>query len=274
MLPDVRNIKDIKTRRMIKQERIKADTLDLFGEEPPAELLKPYVIAPEDQARVDELQKKYTNRERNIRRCWNRVQLYMPELMQGPSHDVLELSAAHGGMLEVLRHYGHNVMGSDYANMVSKRNGEEMRQFRKLNDKTFVRQEDDFGLPIDNADWPYRPICEAIDLPMTIFDAGKTPYPFDDKSYDYTMCFHAIEHYCHPDDWMDLVDEFCRITRKTVFIMLNRLVPEFRAKEDYNEAFTTFRRNMRDYNKNGFRCQATFVHWDSALGFKLMDTGD
>lgn len=31
MLPDIRDIKDIKTRRMIKQERIKADTLDLFG---------------------------------------------------------------------------------------------------------------------------------------------------------------------------------------------------------------------------------------------------
>ncbi len=271
MLQDVQDFKDPKIRKLIRQERIKADNLDLFGEAPPEALLSDYVLDAEGLERSSTMQQKYAKRSRNIARCWNRVQLYMPELLTAPSQDVLELSTAHGAMLEILRHYGHNVMGTDYANMAWTKHGDEMTQFRKLNDPTFERSHDDGGnvINFEKPDWPYRHVVESIDLPMAVFDAGVAPYPFADKSYDMVMCFQAIEHYCHPDDWMDLIDEFCRVSRKTVFVMLNRLIPEFRAKADYNKAFNDFRHGMRSYRKNGFVCTGSFVHWDQALGFKL-----
>ncbi len=272
MLQDVRDFKDPKIRKLIRKERTKADNLDLFGDGPPEELMSDYPLDAEGLERSSKMQQKYAKRSRNIERCWNRVQLYMPELLTSPPQDVLELSTAHGAMLEILRHYGHNVMGTDYANMAWSKDGAAMAQFRKLNDPTFEREVDDRGNFIDpeKPDWPYRHVVESIDLPMTVFDAGVAPYPFEDKSYDMVMCFQAIEHYCHPEDWMDLIDEFCRISRKSVFVMLNRLIPEFRAKKDYNHAFNTFRREMRSYRKNGFYCVGSFVHWDQALGFKLI----
>lgn len=273
MLMDVRDFTDPKIRKLVRAERTKADNLDLFGEKPPAELLSPYPLDEEGMARSALLQQKYVDRVRNIERCWNRIQLYLPEMLTAPPMDVLEMSTAHGGMLEILRHYGHNVVGNDYANMVSKRAGQEMSQFRSLNDASFTRHEDDIGLPIaegERPDWPYRHIVESIGLPMKIFDAGHVPYPFEDKAVDVTLCLQAIEHYCHPRDWMPIIDEFCRISRKTVFVMLNRLIPEFREKPDYLEAFTAFRHGMRSYRKHGFVCVGAHVHWDQALGFKLM----
>lgn len=274
MMMDVRDIKDPEIRKLVRQERNKADNLDLFGEKPPAALMTPYPLSPEGKERSAKLQQKYVDRARNIERCWNRIQLYLPELLTTKDpHRVLEMSTAHGAMLEILRHYGHDVVGNDFANMVSRRAGQEMSQFRALNDETFTRTEDDIGLPIEGAteiDWPYRHIVESIGLPMKIFDAGHVPYPFEDKQFDVIICSQAIEHYCHPTDWMPIVDEFCRLSRKTVFVLLNRLIPEFRAKEDYNAAFTAFRHGMRAYDRNGFHCVASFVHWDQALGFKLM----
>lgn len=273
MLKDVRDFEDPQVRKLIKAERIKADTLDLFGEEPPAELMTDYPLDAEGQERNAAIQKKYAKRPLNIRRSWNRCQLYLPELLSTDTpHDVLEMSTAHGGMLEVIRHFGHNVVGNDYANMVSRRKGQDMSQFRSLNDADFKRFEDDIGIPIgegEEPDWPYRHIVEALELPVRIFDAGHVPYPFEDKSFDVVMCFQAIEHYCHPRDWMGIVDEFCRLSRKTVFILLNRLIPEFRAQDDYRAAFDTFRRDMRGYRRNGFACTGCFVHWDQAYGFKL-----
>ncbi len=273
MLMDVRDFADPKIRKLVRAERTKADNLDLFGEKPPAELMTPYPLDDEGTARSALLQQKYVDRARNIERCWNRVQLYLPEMISAPPMDVLEMSTAHGGMLEILRHFGHNVVGNDYANMVSKRAGQEMSQFRSLNDESFTRHEDDIGLPIaadETPDWPYRHIVESVGLPMKIFDAGHAPYPFEDKAVDVTICIQAIEHYCHPRDWMAIVDEFCRISRKSVFVMLNRLIPEFREKPDYLEAFTDFRLGMRSYRKHRFVCVGSHVHWDQALGFKLM----
>jgi len=271
MLQDVRSYKDPMVRKLVRQERIKADTLDLFGEAPPEDLMSDYALDLEGQARNKTIQRKYANRARNINRAWNRTQLYLPEILTEPCLDVLELSTAHGAMLEVARHFGHNVMGTDYANMVWAKQGADMAQFRDLNDPSFDRKTDDNGRTIDRAqpDWPYRHITQSLDLPMTIFDGGEIPYPFEDNSYDVVMCFQAIEHYCHPDHWMALIDEYCRISRQTVFVLLNRLIPEFREIEDYRTAFHDFRRDMRSYDRNGFRCAGCFVHWDQALGFKL-----
>lgn len=220
-------------------------------------------------------QAKYLGRIKNMRRSYNRVQLYMPELLNMPPQDVFELSTAHGAMLDILRDCGHRVMGNDYVNMVGDSEGEGARAlFRKANDEGFKRLVDDYGLPIPEdgviSDWPYRPIIESLDLPMALFDAGKMPYPFEDKSFDYSMSFQAIEHYCHPDDWHQVVDEMCRISRKCVFLMLNPMLPNLARDREYNASFESFRTSMRDYNRNGFVCTGVHLHWGQALGFKLM----
>ena len=264
--------------RAVRQERIRADKMDLFGEQPPVDLLTPYVVAEADKPRVAKLHRKYTNRARNIRRAWNRVQLYLPELLTSDTpQDVFEMSTAHGAMLEVLRYFGHSVLGNDFANMVRPTDTEERAQFRGLNDESFSRGVDDYGIPIsvsrsDTPDWPYRSIIEAANLPMAVFDGGHVPYPLQDKSFDVTICMQAIEHYCHPRDWMAIIDEFCRVSNKTVLVMLNRLIGSLEADKEYAGDFNAFRRQMRGYHRNGFACTACFMHWGGANVFKLTAT--
>ncbi|MEM1236613.1 MAG: class I SAM-dependent methyltransferase [Pseudomonadota bacterium] len=273
----------IEHEKRLRRASVRGDFMELFPDAPPAELLTDYDIAPNDAQQAHMVMKKYKKRSQNIRRAWNRTQRFLPELLvpDGPKYRVLELSTAHGAQLEIARHFGHEVMGCDYANMVfseqkrpSKRLAEDVAAFRSLNDPGFQRETDDYGIKLSDQDgvqnWPYRPICESINLPMTIFDAGKTPYPFDDKSYDITMCFQAIEHYCHPDDWMDVIDEVCRITTQSIVILLNPIHKDYNTEPEYVEAFQKFRMEMRRFNRNGFFCAATFIHWRAAHGFKLV----
>ncbi len=264
----------VKAKRETAKIMRYADTGDLFGESPPRELLTDYKIAEADFDLFSRIQNKYAGRAGNIARCWNRAQLYFPELVSPDASrsSVLELSTAHGAMLEIFRHFGHEVMGTDYANMVSEKHPGGSAIYRRVNDAAFKRKTDDYGLNIDDddmIDWPYRPIIDAIDLPVTLFDAGITPYPFDDKQYDYVMCFQAIEHYCHPRDWMQLVDEFCRIARKSVFIMLNPMQKKLAEDAEYSTEFNRFRLGMRNFRKNGFVCTSCHIHWSQVLGFKL-----
>lgn len=272
-------------RKRMRDLLLQADIGPTFDDDIPASLLSEYKLDEDGLARNEKLQKKYIKRARNIKRSWNRTRIYMPELMAKDVKpmDVLELSTAHGGMLEVARHFGHNVMGTDYPNFIFskgksgyKRLGKETEApMRALNDQTFARSTDDYGIEISGDvqyDWPYRYICESVDLPMNVFDGGKTPYPFDDKSYDVLMCFQAIEHYCHPDHWMDIVDEMCRITRKSVFILLNQAHPKYKTQPGYLESFEKARRELAQYNANGFTCMATFLRDRQVLGFKLIAT--
>ncbi|MGB0507448.1 MAG: hypothetical protein ACPGGK_14740 [Pikeienuella sp.] len=224
------------------------------------------------------LQRKYIKRPRNIRRAWNRLELLLPELM----HDnvsmkkVLEMSTAHGAVLEILRHFGHDVVGNDFANMLSANDGTVSSIFRPVNYTDDKRTTDDYGnaIKLENPQdvvWPYKNIIDSIDIPMRIFDAGQTPYPAEDKEFDVTICLQALEHYCHPKDWMVIVEEFCRITKGSIVIFLN---PPVRAalkdEGNYMEYFNRARLALRKYNANGFSCVHTSIWFGQALGFKLM----
>lgn len=272
-----RNIlKHRKVRRAIKREEIRGDWDDLFGEDVPHYLQAPYPLDEDGEARNAAIMKKYADRGRNTRRAWNRLQRYMPELVRANAvpQTVFELSTAHGAILEVARHFGHDVVGNDFANMVFARRGQNVATTRSLNDDSFARDVDDWGFKIaDNPaaqDWPYRHITEAVDIPMKIFDAGKVPYPLNDKSVDVTICMQSIEHYCHPDDWMAVVAEMCRISRRSIFILLNPMHKRFKDVAGYEDAFQNARINLRDYNANGFENVASHMHWGKAHGFKLV----
>lgn len=241
----------------------------------PIVFTQPYGVTKADWTGMSRLpQGKYLNRKRNMRRAMNRVQLFLPELMGGAPKRVFELSTAHGAILEVLRHYGHDVMGNDFVNMVGGDNPKQRAIFRRVNDPDFLRDKDDYGLPIpvDDkiVDWPYRPIIDSLKIPMALFDAGKTPYPLETQSFDYVLSMQAIEHYCHPQDWLSVVDEMCRIARQGVFLLLNPMMPEMAADPAYAQAFHQRRADLKDFDRNGFRCVGCHLHWGQALGFKLM----
>lgn len=270
-------------KKLMRRQAVMGDLGALFPGEIPETLLTDYPLTEEGLQRSTELQQKYVTRSRNIKRCWNRTQLFMPELMSPDAEpqDVLELSTGHGGMLEVARHFGHRVMGTDYANFVfseddraqRQRNANTVAPLRALNDESFDRSIDDYGIKISDTpeqDWPYKYICESIDLPMTIFDAGHTPYPFPDKSYDVIMCFQAIEHYCHPDDWMQIIEEMCRIARKSIMILLNYTHREHQKVPGYIESFEARRLDLRNYHQNGFKTVACHIRQNQVLGFKLV----
>jgi len=247
MLHGVQDFKDPQFQTLVCENRVQGDTSGLFGDQPPLALLSDYPLDEAGCERSVMMQQKFTDRRLNIERCWSQVQQYMPELLTSSPQDVLEISTGHGAMLEILRHYGHNVMGTDYAAepWSSETNG------------------------VEKPNWPFRHIVESIDLPMTVFGNAEGKYPIETKSFDTTLCFQALEHSGHPDDWMDAIEEFCRISRKTVFVMLGKLNPKTRANSDYNYAFDSFRRALLSYRENGFVCTGTFDHWGQTLGFKL-----
>jgi hypothetical protein len=269
----MQDVEDIR-RAYMKMVRV-ADIGRHFETPVPAEFNQPYTVTETDWTGMSRPpQGKYLNRKRNLRRAMNRIQLFLPELLGGAPKRIFELSTAHGAILEVLRHYGHEVMGNDYVNMVSGDTPEQRAIYRRVNDPGFVRDKDDYGLPIPSGDqivdWPYRPIIDSIGIPMALFDAGRTPYPLEAQSFDYVLSMQAIEHYCHPQDWMTIVDEMCRIARQGVFLLLNPMMPEMTADPVYAQAFHKARADLRDFDRHGFRCVGCHLHWGQALGFKLM----
>jgi len=264
-------------QKEVRMLRTGGDRMDLFGDPVPKELLGEYEVEDLDGQLSRNIQKKYKSRPNNNRRCWNRVQLFLPELMHHDAvrHRVLEMSTAHGGMLEVLRHFGHDVVGNDYVNLVSTDEEQDRALFRDVNDTNFQREYDDYGLPVPKPgeklyDWPYRRIIESVGIPMSLFDAGQVPYPHRDKEFDVLICMQAIEHYCHPKDWMTIVDEFCRLTRKSIVILLNPMLKNMGgAPRDYAKAYRQAKLDLRTYRRNGFACTGCHMMWGEPVGFKL-----
>ncbi|SOB94848.1 class I SAM-dependent methyltransferase [Rhodobacter maris] len=235
----------------------------------------PYALSPEALARVSQMvQRKYVMRFKNIRRSWAHLLEHMPELMVtgGPPRDVLEMSSAHGATLEVLRHFGHRAVGNDYANFLGWQDGVDSR-FRTVNGEDLRGHESDPPLNACDGmitDWPYQPFIESQGLDVRLFDAGHLPYPFEDKSFDTVLCFDAIEHYCHPKDWMAIIDEFTRLARQSVLLIINPVQAHLLEEESYMAPYRLFQSQMRSYRANGFQCIHAGIKRNRLAVFKLM----
>ncbi len=245
-----------------------------FDEVPPEEFTHAYELSDEDlEGRLSRVQKKYLLRFKNIRRSWALLLQYMPELMQrGQAKKVLEMSTAHGATLEILRHFGHEVRGNDYANFLGGRAPVDTR-FRRLNEHSLEGLPDDHGLldgNDDRLDWPYRPIIESIGIEVDLFDAGHVPYPYEENAFDSVICLDAIEHYCHPLDWIGIVDEFTRIARESVLIIPNPVQRHLLDDKEYMEAVGRFQKDIRKYDKRGFRCVHAGIRRNQLTVFKLV----
>lgn len=251
------------------------EVLAAFDDLPPEEFSHPYAIDP---AALDGLgrsvQRKYIVRFKNIRRSWAILLQHLPELMAAgaPRRAVLEMSTAHGATLEILRFKGHRVRGNDFPNFLGRNPAVDTR-YRSVNDYDLTNEVDDHGLnpePGEIACWPYHAIIESLNLPVDLFDGGSVPYPYDDLSFDCVICLDALEHYCHPKDWMSVVDEFVRLARESVLVVTNPVQAQNLANEVYMDAFHAFQRGMRTYDRGGMRCIHAGINRNQLTVFKLM----
>lgn len=255
MLQDIQEFRDPQVHKLVRHRALVDGPRDLFGSALPAELMVDYALSDEGLERMGKLQKCNADRSTNVLQAWNRVQLYLPELMTAATQDVVQLSCSHGAMLEVLRHHGHRVMGTQYAPTIWSDDPSRLQNPASMQDH--------------KPDWPYRFVADSIDLPMTLHDTGSGVLPFKDGSFDTVICDRTLGHFAYPEDWIDLLEEFCRISRGTVLVMLDRLSPNLQADAEYRGAFDRFRSAAIRYRENGFACTASFTHWDQVLGFKL-----
>lgn len=192
----------------------------------PDQFKTPYALGNYDRDRVSDIMWKYLVRQVNCQRAWVRLNHHMPEALVGGPLDVLELSTAHGATLEILRSFGHRVVGNDYPWVVEgadRRHKGERRSWHRtiLDDVTAVTHDNPVADPVEG--WPYQPIIESLGLDVRLFDGGAPPYPFDDDSVDHVVSYQAIEAYGGPDRWLDFIREMCRIARKAVVVGFNPL---------------------------------------------------
>ncbi len=251
------------------------EVIAAFALVPPEDFTKPYELTPEGLRQVSRaIQRKYILRFKNIRRSWANLLQYMPELMVhgGTARDVLEMSSAHGATLEILRHFGHRAIGNDFPNFLGA-SGEADSRYRKANEFDLTQVRDDHGFNTGDGsvnNWPYQPIIESLGLDVRLFDAGHTPYPFDNKSFDTVLCFDALEHYCHPRDWLLIIAEFVRLTRRSILVITNPVQGHLLDDADYMSAFYAFQNAMRTYDAEGFFCAHAGINRNQLTVFKLI----
>jgi hypothetical protein len=126
---------------------------------------------------------KYRRREEWIDNNKKMISQLLSEYEYGKPKEVIDFSTGNGTFLEVMRYLGHTIQGTD------------------------------------SPSCKYTPFTDSQDVPVSYFNASCPPYPFPDKSFDLVNCTHAMNFYkC---DWNLVLDEFFRISRETVFVIVN-----------------------------------------------------
>ena len=216
-----------------------------------------YQLGRYDEERIGQVMWKYLVRSENLKRAWMRISHHLPEtLTTDEKLDIIEFSTAHGAMLEIWRDKGHNVVGTDYAwtaeSDLAVHKGVQ-RNWHKVLLAELQASESNHKADDVILGWPYQPIIESLGLDVRLFDGGKMPYPFEDKSFDVVCCYQAIEAYATADKWLDIVREFCRMARQTVVIGFNPL-PIRRADDPWEmEEARKAWLEMQQFNEMGFR---------------------
>jgi hypothetical protein len=211
-----------------------------------------YQLGGYSERQIIRIARKYLVRKENIKRAWARIHHHFPETLSGAEPlDILEFSTAHGAMLEVWRHFGHRVRGTDFGGWPEDYNKKASRPnfLGKL-----TASAHDNARAAQNLGWIYQPIIESLGLEVDLFDAGRLPFAYADKSFDALCCYQAIEAYSAPEHWGTIADEFCRIARQSIVIGFNP--PSLKLRDDaahmaiVREATDA----LRAYNRNGFKC--------------------
>jgi len=256
-------------RRTEQQER------NLWCPPLPASFPKHYRLAGYPEHQVVRIAQKYVMRQENLRRAWARVHHHFPETTTGgEALDILEFSTAHGGMLEVWAHLGHRIRGTDFGGWPDDYNPKAKRH--KSLHHVFAKAHDHERAPM-NLGWIYQPIIESLGFQVDFFDAGKLPYAYADKSQDIICCYQAIEAYAQPEGWGAVVEEFCRIARRSIVVGFNPPPLKLRRDDDHMARARAATEELRQWDRAGFRC--VFMEFgETNAGFhptavKLVATG-
>jgi hypothetical protein len=210
-----------------------------------------YALAGYKLSQIRRIAHKYLHRTENLKRAWARIHHHLPETTAlGPPLDILEFSTAHGAMLEVWRHMGHQVRGTDFAGWPEDY-GRKNRITRVFSD--LLAADHDLPRAGSNFGWLYQPLIESLGLTVDLFDGGLVPYRYDSKSFDVVCCYQAIEAYGPPETWDAIAAEFCRIARKVIVIGFNPPPVSLRNNDDHAAQVRAATERLRRWNTGGFR---------------------
>lgn len=217
----------------------------------PENLFDHYKLGGYEKYQVARIANKYLSRKVNIKRAWARIHCHFPETLNANIPlDILEFSTAHGAMLEIWRHFGHRVQGTDFQDWPDgyrRKLGIPKWLEHDLEDRHSNKRSK------KNLGWIYQPIIESAGLDVDLFDAGSLPYFYKSNSFDVVCCYQAIEAYAHPKYWCDILAEFCRIARATVVLGFNSPPAKLRDDKDYLDAVQTATEAIRSNKEFGFR---------------------
>lgn len=221
----------------------------------PFDFGKPYRLADYSDDRIQQIMFKYLQREMNLLRAWVRISHHMPETVSGGEKlSCLEFGTAHGAMLEIWRHFGHRVVGTDWP----WRAGNEVPAVPSrpwhhavVEGVRAVGHDHSRADPVEG--WAYQPIIESLGLDVRHIDGRSWPYPFEDKSFDVVCAYQAIDAFGSPEEWSEIVAEFCRIARKIVVVGYNPLPKTEARKPERQEAAREAWLRLQNFSAHGMR---------------------
>jgi len=149
---------------------------------------------------IDEMKAKYTKKNTGLKFLdrkifntfnWKWCLQYLPEytIYNNKIYNVIDISAACGSSLEVIKHFNNNVFATD--------------NYTSYNGY-------------------YKEALSSQNIPQQKLNIKKLPYDITSKSYDLLIHAGAI-HFCNFSIWDKIIDEFTRISKKTIIISLNTM---------------------------------------------------
>lgn len=133
---------------------------------------------------------KFFDRTRTMQINWARLHSLIPDLLSRPKMKCLDIGCGNGATLEILRWYGHEVVGMD------------------------------FSASMEN-DWKYKSLIESQGLNCVCHSGSNIPYPFDDKEFDLVICYGAITFFPPVSIWPKVLNEFARIAKSDILLGVN-----------------------------------------------------
>ena len=131
---------------------------------------------------------KYKNRNYTLKVQWQNCLQLIPDYLKHQNKSVIDISAANGSALEIFKYFNYKVLAIDY----------------------FLRP------------GKYELFLQSQNIPYINHDCSILPYPIKDQSFDLLLNFGAITQYdVNVDVWPKILDEFARITKKTIAVIIN-----------------------------------------------------
>ena len=146
---------------------------------------------------------KFLNRKRTITLNAKRLFQYVPEFLK-PKSMILDVSCGSGASLEVIRCAGADGLGLEFSSASKNK--------KPLNEEYYKDV---------NAYSDYEPCLISQRLNYIVHDCSRTPYPFEDNSFDLVLNYGAITFYGEPKEWPRILNEFKRISKDTILCGIN-----------------------------------------------------